>query len=647
MFATYQPTEPRPRLAAGLAIMLVLTAPALSQTPTAQPPARLPEVVSTANRTYTPVEQVGNSITVVTGAEMERDQIRIVSDALRKVPGLAVSRSGGVGSITQVRIRGAESNQTKVLIDGIEVNDPSTGSEFDFANMLAADIDRIEVLRGPQSVLYGSDAVGGVINIITRRGGGPQRVAASVEGGSYGTGQVNASTAGGVAGDRFRYLFSATRFHTDGISAADRFRNRANKEEDAYDNATAFTKLGATPVEHLDVDLIGRFTHSHREGDDFVGGDGAIDAKEDSTVNQRFGRVQATVKLLDDRWVQRVGVSGGDTKSNNFSNGPQTGKFEGFRRKLDYQSDYTFSTDLAVDAAHTLTLGSDYMWDSAISRSSFSNFDKSLETQSLWGLYQVALADQFFFTGGARHDNGDLFEDSTTYRLTGAWKIFDTGAKLRGSYGTGVKNPTLFDLYGFTPTFRPNPALQPEFGRGWDIGVDKNFLDGCISIGASYFEQRIRDLITGAGNTSINLPGVSRTRGVELTGRVGLMHDLDLIGAYTFSSTRDPDGNELVRRPKHIASTTLAYRFLEDRGTATLGVVYNGATTDFAFDQNFNRSIVRLDAYTLVNLGAAYKVTDNVEVYGRIENLMNEHYEEAFTYGSLGRAGYGGMKVTF
>lgn len=647
MLPTCQPSKARPRIAAGLATLLALTAaPVLAETSPGQP-KRLPEVVTTANRTDTPIQQVGSSITVITREELERDQIRIVSDALRKVPGLAVNRSGGVGSLTQVRIRGSEGNQTKVLIDGIEVNDPSTSSEFDFANLLASEIDRIEVLRGPQSVLYGSDAVGGVINIITIGAGGPLRASGGIEGGSYGAVQVNASSAGGVADDRFRYLFSATRYHTGGVSQADSFRLKRNQEEDAYDNTTAFAKIGATPVEKLDIDLIGRFTHSHREGDDFVGGLGQIDGKSDSTTNQRFGRAQATLKLLDDRWVHRLGFSGGDTKTNSFGNGPQTSKFEGFRKKIDYQSDFTFQTDLAVDAVHTLSFGTDYLNDSAISRSSFSNFDKSLETQSVWGLYQIGLAEQFFFTGGARFDDGDMFEDATTYRMTAAWKIFDTGAKLRGSYGTGVKNPTLFELYGFAANFRPNPDLDPEFGRGWDIGVDQEALDGRITLGATYFEQRIRDLITGAGNTSINLPGVSRARGVEFTTKVGLTRDLDLIGTYTFTSTRDPMGNELVRRPKHIASANLVYRFLEDRGVASLGVIYNGSATDFAFDQNFNRSVVRLDAYTLVNLAAAYKVTDNVEVFGRVENLLNEHYEEVFTFGSVGRGGYGGFRVSF
>lgn len=624
----------------------MLASPGLTQT-APDGPVRLPETVVSATRTEIPLTHVGSAVTVITGEEMEREQIKLVSDALRKVPGLAVSRTGGVGALTQVRIRGSEGNQTKVLIDGIEVNDPASGSEFDFANMLAADIARVEVLRGPQSVLYGSDAVGGVINIVTRAGSGSPRVAASVEGGSYATGQANVSTAGGVAGDRLRYLVSATRYHTDGISVADRFRVRTNREEDAYDNGTVFARIGATPVEPLDIDLVGRFVHSHREGDGFTGGIGAFDAKDDSTLNQRFGRGLATLKLLDDRWVQHLGFAAGDSRNDFFGDGPQTSKFAGYRQKLDYQSDFSFSSDPLFPAEHTLSLGVDHLWDSALARSSFAEFDKSLETQSAWGQYQLALLDQLFLTGGARVDDNSMFEDASTFRLTAAWRIFDTGAKLRGSYGTATKNPTLFELYGFTPTFRPNPDLKPEFGRGWDIGLDQEFLDGRIALGATYFEQRIRDLIAGAGNTSINLQGTSRTRGVELTARVGLTRDLDLTGSYTFSSTHDPDGTELVRRPKHVASAALTWRFLDDRGSATLGVVHNGATYDFAFDRNFNRSIVELDSYTLVNLAAAYRVTQNAEVYARVENLMNEHYEEVFTYGALGRAGYAGMRVNF
>ncbi len=645
MFAHIVPSRARPLIAAGVLAAFAFVLPivsALGQTP---PPTQLPETVVTATRTEIPLGHVGSSITVVTGEEMEQQQTRIVSDALRRVPGLAVNRTGGVGGQTQVRIRGSEGNQTKVLIDGIEANDPAGGSEFDFANMLASDIDRIEILRGPQSLLYGSDAVGGVINIITRRGGGPLRAAASLEGGSHNTQQATAGLAGGLAGDRLRYQLSATRYHTDGISAANSLRG--NKEEDAYDNGTLFGTVGGTPIEHLDIDLTGRYVHSHLEGDDFVGGPGAVDGKSDSTLIQRYGRAQAQLKLLDDKWVQRIALASSDNKNNSFSNGPQTSTFNGYRTKFDYQNDFIFSSDPLFPAEHTLSLGIDHMWDSAYSRSAFSTFDKSLETQSVWGQYQLALMDQFFFTGGARFDDNDMFEDATTFRLTAAWKVSGTGGKLRGSYGTGVKNPTLFELYGFTSTFRPNPDLQPESGRGWDIGWDQQFLNGRVVLGATYFEQRIRDLITGAGDTSINLPGVSCSRGAELTGRIGILRDLDLSGSYTFTSTRDPDGSELVRRPKHIASAGMTYRFLEDRGSATLGVVYNGATNDFAFDRFFNRSIVELDAYTTANLAVSYKLHENLEVFGRVENLTNEHYEEVYTYGSLGRSGYGGVKASF
>ncbi|HEY9348410.1 MAG TPA: TonB-dependent receptor, partial [Inquilinus sp.] len=265
----------------------------------------------------------------------------------------------------------------------------------------------------------------------------------------------------------------------------------------------------------------------------------------------------------------------------------------------------------------------------------------------LVGQYQLGLLDSVFLTGSVRQDLNDLFRDSTTWRLTAAWRIEATGTKLRASYGTGVKNPTLFELYGFTNTYRGNPDLKPEHAEGWDAGFDQEIWGDRVVLDATWFEQRISDLIVGSGQGSTNLPGTATARGVELGLSVTPVDDLTIRAAYTYTDAEDSTGAELVRRPRNIASLNVNYRFLEGAANVNLGVDYNGPQKDLAFDEVYNSSPVTLDGYTLVNLAASYQVSDGVQVYGRIDDLLDEDYEEVWTYGSLRRAGYLGMKVSF
>ena len=244
-----------------------------------------------------------------------------------------------------------------------------------------------------------------------------------------------------------------------------------------------------------------------------------------------------------------------------------------------------------------------------------------------------------------RRDDNDLFEDATTWRGTAAYRIDGTGTKLRASYGTGVKNPTLFELYGYTATYSGNPDLKPEKGRGWDVGVDQALWGKRVVADATWFNQRIRDLITGTGRTSINMAGESRVQGLELGLTVEPVDGLTLRGSYTWTEGEDSTGAELVRRPKHLASLNANYRFLEDRANANIGVIYNGRTSDWAYDAFYNRQPVSLTPYTLVNLSGSYKLTERVEAFGRIENLTNRHYQEVWTYGAAGRAGYLGLRL--
>lgn len=609
---------------------------------TAAEAVTLDAITVTPNRMATPERAVGSAVTVVTGEQLEEQQIRVVSDVLRQVPGVAVNRSGGVGDFTQVRIRGAEANQTLVMIDGIEVNDPAAGSEFDFAHLLAQDIERIEVLRGPQSALYGSDAIGGVVNIITRRGSGRPTATGSVEGGSFSTFRGHAAISGGD--DTYDFLVSAVGLSTHGISSADEVWG--NPERDGYRNGTGLVKFGARPHENVDLAFVGRYTRYMREGDGFLGGIGAVDALEDARGEQIFGRVQATFRMFEDRWEHILGATRSDQTVDYFSNKAKTSSYEGDRTRFDYQSNLYIDSHGGA-ATHTLTFLAEQEREGVVVESAWSNLDRSIDSTGLVGQYQLGILDTLFLTAALRHDQNELFEDATTYRLTGAYNIDATGTKLRASWGTGVKNPTMFELYGYTQTYQGNPNLKPESATGWDVGLDQPFWDGNIVVDATYFDMRIGDLITGSGMTSINLTGESKINGVELGVAVSPLENLFVRASYTYTDGKDATGAELIRRPPHLASLDINYVFLEGRANANLAIVYNGAQKDWFYDIFWSRHVVTLPAYRLVNIAGSYKLSDNAEVFGRIENLFDEQYQEVFSYGTPGRAAYAGLRLTF
>jgi vitamin B12 transporter len=626
-------------LLAGLAILACGPAVAWA----ADAPVRLPEISVTANRTATPLDEVGSTVTVITREQLQDRQTALVSDVLREVPGLAVSRTGAVGNLTQLRIRGAEANHTLVLIDGIEANDPANSSEFDFAHLLAADIDRIEVLRGPQSALYGSDAIGGVINIVTRRGSGRPAARAGIEAGSHNTIQTNASVGGG--GERYDFMLGGVRYRTDGISTAD--ERRGNPENDGYRNDSLYSKFGFAPAENLDFSFAGRFTDYYMQGDDFVGGTGAVDASSDARARQFYGRGQGRLTLLDGHWEHILGIGYTHAATDYLTDDAVTSRYRGVKRKYDYQTNILFDTPAVADAGHTVTLLAEREDENVRARSAYSNIDRDIASEGYVALYKLDLFRRLFLTGAVREDTHDLFADATTYRLTAAWALPDGDTKLRASWGTGVKNPSMFELYGYTQTYQGNPNLKPEQGRGWDAGIDRDLWNGRASAGLTYFDERIDNLIQGTGTSSANVGGQSHSNGIEASLAVRPVEALTLRGSYTFMRTRSPTGEQLVRRPAQMASFNADYRFLDKKANVDLGVVFNGRQADTAYTPSYSTYRVALGSYTLVNLAGGYRLTDSVELTARIENLFDARYEEVYTYGTPGRTAYAGLRMTF
>ena len=604
------------------------------------------EVVVTASRVPLPAQRVGSAVTVITSKDIKRKQVRVLSDVMREVPGVAVSRSGTVGTFTQVRIRGAEGNHTLVLVDGIEVNDPSGGSEFDFGNLLAADIERIEVLRGPQSALYGSDAIGGVINIITKKGRGRTTATISVEGGTFRTGQAAASVRGG--GDGYHFSLGGTGFTTDGVSIAP--ESEGNHEQDGHRNQTYHVKLGVSPLDNLEIEVFGRYVRSTTKTDPqpaIAGIIRTVDGDRETETRQRTGRVQVKYSLFDGAWEHMIGAGFNEEKADSFTNDALTFEGDGQKATYHYQTNVNFETPAVAAATHSLTFLVEREDEAQVTRSAFGSSDLDITNNSYVGEYRVGLWNRLFLSGSVRYDDNEIFEDATTFRTTAAYLHAETGTRLHGSYGTGVKNPTLSELFGFGPNFVPNPALRPEKSKGWDVGVEQSFFEDRLIVDVTYFNNRITDLIQGAGDTAVNLGGTSGIHGLEVTAKARITKGLTFTGQYTYTDGEDANGTELIRRAKHLASANFAYEFLDGRVRLDLGVDYNGKQKDWQFSDFFStRTNVTLDDFVLVNVAASYELLDGVEVFGRIENLLDKDYQEVLGYSSPGIGAFVGVRAT-
>ena len=612
---------------------------------------RVPEVVVSASRVPLPSTAVGSAVTVITGEELENKQSRFVADVLREVPGVAVNRTGGFGGVTQVRIRGAEANHTLVLIDGMEVGNPFSGSEFDFSQLLTNDIERIEVLRGPQSALYGSEAIGGVISITTKRAREGFGASLAAEGGSFLTRNVRGSANAGF--EDFDLRVGLEVFETDGFDIAPN-----GNEDDSTQVVSANFRSAYRPTDNLEFRLNGRLVDRDLEtdGQDFVTTGEAIDDDTHNEVRDISLRSEAQLDLFGGAWQHILGGAYSSTDIDNFDAGTQTSGSEGSKQKLDYQTNVTFETPELLNTTHGFTFFAEVENESFENIQPFlPNTERVEETTNyaVVGEYRLQAFERLFLSGSLRYDDFEEFEDATTFRLTSSFDVPETGSRLHASYGTGIKAPTFFELFGFNPgTFIGNPNLEPERSEGWDVGIEQQFLDGRVVADVTYFQADLFDEIrsdsVGAGfTTPINLSGESKRNGVETSLRVVPFDGLTLTGSYTYLRTSEPEGLSEIRRPRHTASFNANWSFLDERANVNLGVDYAGETDDLEFASLTNRRRVRLDDYALVSLAGRYEPIEGVEVFGRIENALNQNYEEVFGFETPGRAVFVGARVSF
>ncbi len=610
------------------------------------------QTVETATRTATPLSQVGSSTSVITAEQIAQRQIISVTDALRGLPGVDVVQSGSAGNVASVFIRGASSEHTKVLLDGIPLNDPiTTGRLYDFSSLSIDNIERIEVIRGPQSVLYGSDAIGGVINIITRKGSGPWQKRFGAMGGSYGTSRESMSVSGGNS--QFYSSWGGSYFDTKGFSAAD--RRMGNTEKDAFHLGNLAGRMGWTPYSNLDVDFVFRMNRADANIDD-TGGPGADDPNQKNYTEQIATRLQIRYEGAAEIWEQKLSYS---TAHHHRQNNDPTdlpahpadsffSRFNGFTQLIDWQHNFRLLEN------NTLTVGANYLQEDGDSRftgtSIFGPFDgnsgsRQLRDAAIYAQDQINIGDRWFTTFGTRQDHYSQAGTASTYRVTTLYRMPGTETAWRGSIGTGFKAPTIFQLFD---AFSGNQNLQPEESKGWDVGLEQPLLDNDVILGATYFRNDFDNLIDFNPQTFryFNV-GQAQSHGVELSSFYRLTEQSDATLTYTHLDTRDRATDlPLLRRPRDRVSLILNRKLLSNRVNWNVSFNYIGQRFDRDFNQ-FPAPRVVLHRYIVINSALTYDVSPRMQFFLRGDNLTNEVYQEVFGFGTAAISGYGGATVTW
>ncbi|MCP1547558.1 MULTISPECIES: TonB-dependent receptor plug domain-containing protein [Methylorubrum] len=648
----------RGALALSCALPILACAPAAAQqtaAPFAAAPAgvetTLDEISVAATGVPTPTAQVGSSVTVLTERTLEQQQRRTVPDALQQVPGLNVVQTGGPGGQTSVFIRGANSNHTKVLIDGIDATDPSNGNgSFDFGQLLTDDLARIEVLRGPQSGLYGSDAIGGVISFTTKRGEGPARASLRLEGGSFGTFNQSGRISGAENG--FDYSVSVAHFRAAAtpVTPPDLVPFGRPIHPNFYDNETVSAKFGYQFTDTFRINSVTRFINSRLllTGDDFSTFPAAPAAfRSEAAVQQIFTRNEA-------EWTPFAGFH--NILAINYSNlfNRQQGPLDplatpdgttglGERTRFEYRGDYLLSPGNIVlfgaqrDEESLFTTSPGSVPDSLRARNG---------NTAGYGEVQLTPFNRAFLVANLRHDENDQFGPATTFRVAPSYILPFTDTRLKGSVGTGFKAPTLSQLYQSFPAFNffANPNLKPEESLGYDAGFEQPLGDRVL-VGATYYRNDFTNLInTNASFTSNENVGKAVSYGAEAFASVRFTETLSGRVDYTNTVTKNEITNqELLRRPRHKGSATAFWN-------PSPGLSFSGTVIVLGsfVDGNRDFSVPRLKnpGFTLVNLAVNYDVSETVSVFGRIDNLFDRRYENPTGFLGPGLAVYGGVRLT-
>ena len=605
----------------------------------------LDQIIVTGSRAPISAADIGSAVTIITRQDIDRRQVRYVSELLRAVPGFSVSHTGVVGSQTQVRVRGSEANQVLVLIDGVRANDPATGDEFRWEYLATANIERIEIVRGPQSALWGSDAIGGVVHIITKSGRDTPGVGGYLEAGSEST--LNAAMNGGFGGDTWSVVVGVEQLATDGSNIS-----RTGDENDDSDITTGSLNARFKPSDRVAVQFGLRTVDAYSQFDavDFVETGLPTDSDVATDTTQRLAQLGVTLGASENRVRHHLNARYFDSDNRDLTEGVEAASSGSDRLNIGYQADIRFGKNLlAIALEHEKTnfeQRGEIVWGDP-------NQEQEMDVMSVVTDFQGRASDNITYLLSARFDDNSDFDDIVTGRASIAWDVSDA-TTLRANIGTGQKTPTFIERFGYFPgQFIGNPALKPEQSLSYDIGIDQRISASAV-IQIAVFEQEIEDEIDGFIfdpdtflYTADNLSTTSKRSGIELGARWTVSDQLDLAMNYTYTDATENGAIEL-RRPRHAGSVQANYSFMSARGHIAFAADYGGTRHDMFFPPWPNPSeLVTLGNYWLLDLTAQFQLTDSVRLFTRASNLLDTDYEQVYGYRTPGRAAYAGVQVNF
>jgi len=615
-------------------VLAAVVCRAQEASPTPSPTeAEVESVVVSATRFDIPLDQSPASVSVITSQDIEQKQIQRVSDALREVPGLSVVQTGTAGQLTSVFMRGLPSEDMQVLLDGIPINQGLSGA-MNFADFTTDDIDRIEVVRGPQSTIYGPRALAGVIQIFTKQGTGTPGVMLAAEGGSYDTFREWSQSDGKI--DDFDYSIGASRLDTDNARPNNNYRNSAG-----------IADVGWSPNDQLRIGSL--FTYSVSD----TGNPNTIfDPRPiDHFLTERWLIGPHIDWRPSDWWEHKLIV---DYDHERQINDPNEDGFVGPTRALFERTQVDYQNDLRPTSWLTLTSGFFYSRVNAGQERPFVSqaFGPqptfiSDHTQEIAGFVQATLTpiENLIFVAGGRLDHFNQFGGVWTYRVASSYKIHKTNTTLHSSVATGFSPPSSQDKI-----FGNNPNLKPEKDFGWDIGVEQRLWENRVTVGLTYFHNDLSNVIGFNGLfQTLNL-GAAETQGLEAELRAQPIPNLVFSASYTYldakkTSSADisqPQGARLPRRPRNEVYVSASYLWYKKLRTVVEAKFVNARE-----ELNFGGPNFDIEDYSFVNIAAEYEVNARFSIFGRVDNLTNEHYSEVFGFPALGRAAYGGVKVRF
>ncbi len=605
------------------------------------------EITITATRTPISADSATTVVTVIDKEELAKQQIFQVADYLKTVAGVSIASSGSLGGTAQLRMRGAEANQTLVMIDGVEMNDPAAGDEFQFEHLTSNEIERIEIIRSPMSAAWGSDALAGVINIITREADAPLSLSAFGEYGSFDTLRTGARIA--ASGDKWKLALGAGHMKSDGSNVS-----RTGIEADGYENTSVNMRASVEITENLNLAVTARHsdTTSEFDGTDWATG---LPSDSDNSSDTKKTALSAAVEnnAFDDRLNQSLRLTWLDTEIVNMAFGAISG--ETGAQKLGLY----FNNRIALSDGHTVTLAIDHE-DTDFTQSGDASFwgdpnqQQNHKNTGYLADYVGDITDELTLAASLRYDDNSDFENITSWRAGASYKLSDS-ARVFMSGSKGQKAPTFLERFGyFAGSFQGNPDLKPEQSTGYEIGIEQTV--GTLVMSAAYFNTDLTNEIDGFyfdpatfNFTAINKEGDSKRQGVELSLEGEINDTLSFSSNYTYIDSTEDDGTGVqiqeVRRPKHMASLSL-YAELSERLNISASLSHTSKAIDLFWPPlAWESERVELKAYTLMRIAGDFRINDTVSLYGRVENAFNQNYENVFGFATPGRSAYFGLRL--